>query len=185
MTGHEPAVWLLDVDGAVNVLNDGPCGGWSRARWVQQEVEASDGVWPILAARPVLDFIRTVHLEGLAEIRWHSNWQQEAVTVLSPALGLPRLNVAEAPEYTDPLSQLAASSTSGWWKQGAAQRVVMEGRCLIWTDSDLVYEARDADSAVAKLLNNPFVCSCSPQTMFGLQPSDLRRVGRFIGLRWP
>ena len=68
---------------------------------------------PILAARPVLEFIADVHRSGRAEIRWHSTWRTAAVTSFAPALGLPTtIPMSVAPGVERP-----------------AGRAVVEARC--------------------------------------------------------
>src|SRR5690348_1664445 len=92
---RERPLWLLDIDGVVNALARGPLPRiWPEHEWVQRLVitDIPDrGVMtlPILAARPVLDFIADVHASGRAEIRWHSTWRTAAISSFAPALGLP------------------------------------------------------------------------------------------------
>ncbi|MGH3495596.1 MAG: hypothetical protein ACRDQ1_20525, partial [Sciscionella sp.] len=80
-----------------------PTDTWPEHAWIQRVVQTElpdQGLatLPILAARPVLDFIHWVHGNGLAEIRWHSTWRSAAVTGLAPALGLPPIPISVAPE---------------------------------------------------------------------------------------
>ena len=58
----------------------------------------SDTPWPILAARPVVEFINRVDEADLATIMWHSTWQDESNKV-GKAIGLNEFAVLEAPEY--------------------------------------------------------------------------------------
>ena len=65
--GDRPVpVWLLDIDGVVNALARGRVrDAWPLDAWVQRVVRADipgQGamVLPILAARPVLDFVTDV-----------------------------------------------------------------------------------------------------------------------------
>ncbi len=124
----ERPLWLLDIDGVVNALARGPLPvAWPEHDWVQRLVVTEipgRGVMtlPILAARPVLDFIADVHRSGSAEVRWHSTWRTAAITSFAPALGLPTtITMSVAPEWNDrPVAQ--------WWKLGAAERAVAAGR---------------------------------------------------------
>src|SRR5262245_30167423 len=95
-------IWLLDFDGVLNAISKRPpTHVWPRDTWVVTEAKGREGVlWPILAAKPVLAFIREIHETGLAEIRWHSTWQQDTVN-LSEALDLPVFPIQPAPEFED------------------------------------------------------------------------------------
>jgi hypothetical protein len=175
-----PPVWLLDIDGVVNALAMGmPTDTWPEYAWVQRVVQTvvpDRGLTtlPILAARPVLDFIHWVHRNGLAEIRWHSTWRSAAVTGLAPALGLPAIPISVAPEWTD--------APPMWWKIPAARRVAETGRRLVWTDDHLNLYRTDALSAseLAALdrWTGALLLSTNPET--GLTPDDLATIERFL-----
>jgi hypothetical protein len=131
-------VWLMDVDGVLNAATKKPDKNvWPLDDWIS--VRASDGKreWPVLAARPVVDFIRSVHKKGRAEIRWHTTWQEWA-TSLEALFDLPAFPVQAAPEWQAFLaSDRVKLHDDEWWKIGAALRVVEEEkRPLLWTDDD-------------------------------------------------
>jgi hypothetical protein len=124
---------------------------------------------PILAARPVLDFIADVHASGRAEIRWHSTWRTAAITSFAPALGLPMsIPMTVAPEWSKrPVTQ--------WWKLGAAERAVAAGRRLVWTDDDLrVYRSETQHLAQAGAL------LLAPYGDLGLTPEELERIAEVL-----
>jgi hypothetical protein len=82
-------VWLLDIDGVVNACAKKPDRNvWPLDQWWSLKVDVGGHSWPVLVAEPVLAFIRRVHAEGLAEIRWHTTWQQDA-KALEEACDLP------------------------------------------------------------------------------------------------
>lgn len=168
-------LWLLDIDGVVNALATAPVPEiWPEHDWVQRLVitEIPDRgrmTLPILAARPVLDFVADVHRRGRVEIRWHSTWRTAAVTAFAPALGLPStIPISVAPEWTDrPVLQ--------WWKLGAAERAVAAGRTLIWTDDDLRVYTDEAER-----LASPGNLLIAPHGDTGLTPDDLHRIATFL-----
>jgi hypothetical protein len=144
-------VWLMDIDGVVNALGDAPDTKiWPADQWVRASAtSALDIEWPLLAAAPVLDFLRMVTDEGRAEIRWHSAWQHNAPRV-GAALGLPQWPVQPCPEYALDKAAIAVPLTtrvSRWWKLPAAMRVLDAGHSLLWTDDDARYQLRRADVA--------------------------------------
>ncbi|MDQ6850739.1 MAG: hypothetical protein M3070_12410 [Actinomycetota bacterium] len=171
-------LWLLDIDGVVNALAYRPGGDvWPRNQWVRCTITTpveGRGVMtlPILAARPVLDFVSQVHERGLAEIRWHSTWRDAAMTAFAPKLGLPTsIQISVAPEWTDRPVGL-------WWKLAAAQRAVEAGRRLVWTDDDLAVFADQA----AEVGAHPDTLLIGPDPEHGLSPDDLMRIGEFLGI---
>jgi hypothetical protein len=172
---RERPLWLLDIDGVVNALARGPLPRtWPEGEWVERLVitDIPDrGVMtlPILAARPVLDFIADVHASGRAEIRWHSTWRTAAITSFAPALGLPMsIPMTVAPEWSKrPVTQ--------WWKLGAAERAVAAGRRLVWTDDDLrVYRSETQHLAQAGAL------LLAPYGDLGLTPEELERIAEVL-----
>lgn len=167
-------VWLLDIDGVVNALARGPVrDSFPAEDWTQHVVEADIPnmgrmVLPIYVAQPVLDFVRHVYDDGLAEVRWHSTWRTAAMTDLGPILRLPPIPISIAPEWT--------TRPAGWWKLPAAQRVVTSGRPLVWTDDDIVNfpdEVGELGEGADRLLISP-----DPDT--GLNADDLARIEKFL-----
>lgn len=182
-------VWLLDIDGVVNAISRKPDRNvWPRDQWVTGTASSAGVDWPILAAQPVLDFIRTVHEKGRAEIRWHTTWQRDARN-LARLLGLPRFALQECPEFEEREQGLAgaapAAVSRGWWKYPAAERVVRdEGRPLVWTDDDATWELRvhDNGTELARLAPTLIV---SPQAHLGLTPKHLRNIDAFLAIQAP
>lgn len=171
-------VWLLDIDGVVNALARKPIvDSFPAEQWIQITVRTDlpgigPAAFPILAARPVLDFVATAHASGAVEICWHSTWREAAITDLAPALGLPRLPISVAPEWTN--HHLLVP----WWKQPAAERVLESGRPLVWTDDDIpvfrpylgAFEGRDDALLLA------------PDPRRGLTQDELDLIAGFLHL---
>lgn len=126
-------VWLLDIDGVLNVFGDEPDRApWPAGSWRRfPATDASTRVtWPIVVAEPVAAFIREVHESGRAEVRWHTTWQQSANRI-AERLALPELEVHPAPEFRD------FRDAPAWWKLPGALRVIEdEHRPLIWTGDE-------------------------------------------------
>lgn len=170
-------VWLLDVDGVVNAIATKPDRTvWPAVAWIRTTAEAQGSDWPILAARPVLDLIREVHEQGLAEIRWHTTWREHAVKNLAPALDLPEFPVQDDLDVDSFTENEDGCVAYRWWKVPAAQHVVqVEKRRLIWTDDDLNSNRRELDPFADHLL----IC---PQTRLGLTPKHLRKIREHLGV---
>lgn len=171
-------VWLLDIDGVVNALARQPIlDSFPIEQWIQVMVRTDlpgigPAVFPILAARPVLDFVATLHASGEVEIRWHSTWREAAVTDLAPALGLPHLPISVAPEWANHRALVP------WWKQPAAERVLESGRSLVWTDDDIALFRRE----LGAFEDRDDALLISPDRTRGLDQDDLDTIAGFLRL---
>lgn len=181
-------MWLLDVDGVLNAVADtfDPTV-WPAATWIRTWAKAAGNAYPILASSRVLDFVRLVHDRGLAEIRWHTTWQDSAATDLAPALGLPAFAVAWAPEYVGEATAWsggAGQPTGGvWWKVGAAARVVhTERRPLLWTDDELGRHQRRGELATVLDGAEVPIELVAPTPQVGLTRPQLVEMARFLEL---
>ncbi len=173
-------VWLLDIDGVINAITPDPDPRvWPNGQWVRASARsAHDLEWPLLAARPVLEFLCRIHHEGRAEIRWHTTWQWHAVNV-GAALDLPDWPVADCPEFAEHDVQIAAPLAANgrpWWKLPAAQRVLDEGRALVWTDDDARHQLRRKDRV--GWADRALVVA--PPVESGLTPRQLRRIDTWL-----
>ena len=174
MTEKKPPVWLLDIDGVINATaTKVPDWIWPPHTWTRQHIDG----FQITSSSRVMEYLTEVHEQGLAEIRWHTTWQDRALHV-GEVLGLPIFEVEEAPEFP-PTSELVAKwmrdGLPRWWKYPAAVRVLtLEKRRLVWTDDEIFDELnavrRQEIAALGKTL---LVC---PIRQTGLDAGDLRRI---------
>jgi hypothetical protein len=167
--GGRLPVWLLDVDGVLNC----PRPGWGtpvrHGRLVAELGIAYDLFW----ADEAIDFVRRVHEEGLAEVRWATTWVGWT-HLLEQLWDLASLPEAFAGDVESP----------GEEKLPAALAVVEdEHRPLVWTDDDRIPptgEARDrligADQPTLLL---------TPDPVRGLRPSDAEMIETFLRSRFP
>lgn len=183
-------VILLDVDGVINAITKKPNRSiWPVASWRSGWALCSGKEWPITWSVEVIEFLTRVHVEGRAEIRWHTTWQHEAKN-LADLVGLPKFPVAlapEAPRDDVPNGELIAArmrdGLPAWWKYGAARRVVIEeGRPLLWIDDDITYELNRRERGVMSLMGAVQLISPSQET--GLIPRHLREIEAFLQ-NWP
>ena len=185
--GIKPVTWLLDVDGVLNAVARKPdLSVWPASAWVRLQAQAGGRTYPILAARPVLDFVTEVAASDTVEVRWHTTWRHDAVASLAPALGLPELVVEHAPEFDSRAGSASgyAGTYSGpaWWKLPAARRVIAGGGALVWTDDDLarVSVRREVDEEPVPVERALLI---APRTELGLTPAHLREIAAFVE-RW-
>ncbi|MFG1872060.1 hypothetical protein [Micromonospora arborensis] len=177
-----PPIWLLDVDGVINAISAKPDRNvWPADQWTTGTARCAGTAWPILAARPVVRFIREAHESGRAEVRWHTTWQHEAAAI-AELLDLPEFQVQHCPEFVQAAQPLAGLRPTGpaWWKLPAAERVVNEeGRALLWTDDDADWELRPhgGQDALARIQPTLIIC---PGRHIGLSPKNLRHIDAFL-----
>jgi hypothetical protein len=166
-------LWLLDIDGVVNavpfILDDTP-NTWPENSWIRKDVSNEFGTWPILAAKPVLDFITEIHESGLAEIRWHSSWQEDSLDV-GDALGLPTFHI-------QPCLEAMKNEKFGWWKLHTVLRELADDRTVLWTDDDINVEI--PGKTLDMLGSTVGFKVVVPASATGLTPNDLVDIIYFL-----
>lgn len=156
-------IWLLDVDGVLNVVchPSRPPRTWSR--WSSGTADAHGSCFLITFAPDLIAAIRDLHEAGAVEVRWLTTWGEHANGGLRELLSLPAFPVAAEPAVA-----------SAWWKLPCAARVVEEGRPVIWTDDDLRFSA-----TAARWAADMGVLAIAPRPSIGLTPADLDRIRAF------
>lgn len=156
-------VWLLDVDGVLNVdvVRDGPVGrGTARAGGVD---------WPFRWSLYAVEALRRLIEADVVDVTWCTTWCAQADEV-ERLLGLPPLPRA----WTNEAARVARK-----FKLTAAREVVASGRRLVWTDDDCVPLRRDP--LYRELTATPGQSLLiRPDGRYGLHPADLRRISEFI-----
>lgn len=168
-------MWLLDVDGVINALGTGDSyrKAWPDGEWVSTRLSSEPGSqeYRFCTVKRVAEFICGVHGEGLAEIRWHTTWQNGARRV-EGLLGLPEFGIQEAEEYT------TGGVRGTWWKLPAARRVLEEeNRPLLWTDDDFDVELKVADWHWFTMRG---ACLLRPESRYGLSPDNLNDIYEWL-----
>lgn len=149
---------FLDVDGVISPVADNlaPTTGFGDFR--QAEVWGFAIWWSPMMISEIIDLSRDV------QVRWLTTWGHEAVTELSPVLGLPEFPV----EATLSLVDLSLP----WWKLRAVQR---HQPPFVWVDDDIADspEAQDYALETNSLAIAPFVD-------VGLTPDHIAQIRQFI-----
>jgi hypothetical protein len=170
-------LWLLDVDGVINATSMCVASHiYPLASWQRLHVDG----FQITAAKPVLDLLHMVHDDGLAEIRWHTTWQDRAWDV-GEALGLPEFPVQYTDEWPDSSEKAARRMMVGlprWWKVRAVYDLLGEGHRVLWTDDDIFPELPAVHRQKLKTLGK--VRMLSPVSLYGIQPGEIRMIKRFL-----
>lgn len=170
-------IWLLDIDGVINATSMKTAAHiYPLASWQRLHVDG----FQITAAQPVLDLLHTVHDDGLAEIRWHTTWQDRAWDV-GEALGLPEFPVQYTDEWPDSSEKAARRMMVGlprWWKVRAVYDLLGEGHRVLWTDDDIFPELPAVHRQKLKALGK--VRMLSPVSLYGIQPGEIRMIKKFL-----
>jgi hypothetical protein len=158
-------VWLLDVDGVVNAFR---AGWYTRPRMVEVWSTNDNYLYRIRYEPRLVDAVRRVHEDGLAEVTWCTTWCGDA-TAMEEALGLPALPRA--------FPSAAAGQAACEAKLAAARRVIASGRRLIWTDDvEVTHHAEEC----AAWEREGSALTIAPNGSRGLRPAQLRRVQAFL-----
>ncbi|MBG0825226.1 hypothetical protein HS048_31540 [Planomonospora sp. ID91781] len=156
-------VWLLDVDGVINVARPG-WGDVPRSGTAY----SGGGAYRMRWAPALIDRIRALHRAGGVEIRWCSTWCADADQV-ERLFALPLL----ARAWTDHLSAVVAAEA----KLAAARRILAQERRLIWTDD---VETPTCGPVYDELTESGRALLIAPSPRRGLQPDDLAAIETFV-----
>lgn len=158
-----PPVWLLDVDGVINVGRPGwgaaPRGG---------EVYSGGLALRMRWAPGLITRVRALHRGGRVEIVWCSTWCHDADQV-EQLFGLQPLGRAWFDERAG--SAVAAA------KLAAARGVLARGRRLIWTDDS---ETPTSGPVYEELTAHGRALLIAPLPNRGLQPEHMDAIEAFV-----
>ncbi|OKI63421.1 hypothetical protein [Micromonospora sp. CB01531] len=155
-------VWLLDVDGVVNVARPG-WGAATRSGSAYSGATAYRMRW----APALIERIRLLHRIGHADIRWCSTWCAEAEQI-ERLFGLPRLDRSWYHEVS--------AATAPAAKLDAARAVLNQGRHLVWTDDT---EVPTSGPIYEELTRTGRALLIAPSPRLGLQPEHLGAIEAF------
>lgn len=156
---HEQAVWFLDVDGVVSPY--GNSKRWTGPTLLGGPID-SDLAVPY---RPeVIARIQEAHASGMAEVRWLTTWDEEALADWE-RVGLGPFQVAPRPSGGD-RSRWKFRVVTAWLARHPTRRAV-------WTDDDpMPPQVRDLDAG--RLL------AIEPDHTVGLTLEHLSSIMRWL-----
>ncbi|MER7209364.1 hypothetical protein ABT340_20060 [Streptosporangium sp. NPDC000239] len=159
-------VWLLDVDGVINVARPG-WGGIPRRGVAHSGGYAYRMRW----APALIDRVRALHRTGTVEIRWCSTWCADADEV-ERLFALPRLPRT----WSERLSSTAAAEA----KLAAARQVLARGWRLVWTDD---VEVPTGGPVHDELTKDGRALLIAPSPREGLRPDHMDAIEGFVATR--
>jgi hypothetical protein len=155
-------VWLLDVDGVINVGWPGWDSAPSTGNAYSAGMEFRIRWAPALIAR-----IRALHDRGVVDIRWCSTWCCDA-DQLERLFSLPRFDRSWTVDINGPVAAAA--------KLAAARTVLAEGRRLIWTDDT---EVPTSGPVHDELTRDGRALLIAPNWRSGLLPEHMDAIETF------
>jgi HAD domain in Swiss Army Knife RNA repair proteins len=161
-----PPIWLLDVDGVLNVRRS----AWHSAPHNGRAYD-NGREWKIRWAPQLITRIRTLHKAGKVEVRWCTTWCSQA-DQLERLFKLPVLERA----FTEELRDFACSEA----KLAAARAVLASGRRLIWTDDVEVPVPRQEPELYAELTAGGRALLIRPDERDGLRPEHMDEIEAFV-----
>lgn len=161
-----PPVWLLDVDGVVNIRKS----PWHTAPHNGRAFD-NGREWKIRWAPQLIDRIRALHKFGAVEVRWCTTWCSNA-DQMERLFKLPVLGRA----FTEELRGFECSEA----KLAAARAVLAEGRRLIWTDDVEVPIERNEPELYAELTAGGRALLIRPDERGGLRPEHMDEIEEFV-----
>lgn len=166
---YRETIWLLDVDGVINVLRDGRQDDprLSRARVRSGRTGAS---YTICWRPRLLDDIRRA--TRWVGVRWATTWCDGGDTVaLGRALGLT---------LPDAFGDRPLHLTHAEQKINAALDVLHAGDRLIWTDDGVVPRARLLHDAFDEAVADGRALLIAPEKRWGLTNRQMAQIKAFV-----
>ena len=163
----KPAVWLLDVDGVVNLI------GSKQTQWPGGQKRTTVAGWTIRWAAPELvDFVNTVHRSGACEVCWATTWiDDNLIASLADALGFDHFASAYIRQPSEVHPEL---------KRRAARQVLDLGRRLVWTDDDAIPAKRRERIELLGDGEGDRWLTIAPSESHGLGPRDAADILAFL-----
>ncbi len=162
----EIPVWLLDVDGVINVTRS----AWGSAP-VSRNVYVGGHGFRVRWAPQLVSAIRDLHRSGRVEVRWCTSWCNYA-HLLEGLWQFPAFARTLSAEQCETLmgSKMDAA------KQDVVETLLADGRRVIWTDDT----AAPAFGPLHDRLTKMGALVIRPSPRKGLSPDHLNAIDRFL-----
>lgn len=158
-TTKKPVI-LLDVDGVVNILGSGKIWGDMQTKKVASDGEIID----VCYSPSMVDSINKWHAR--ADIKWLTNWDDEAKLSLSPALGLYQFKMARTSDHHESKIETA----------NRIAKEIGDKTLMIWIDSEI--ESFCNMPGMNKMYTRPNTLLISPD--WGLSPEEVNLVDECV-----
>lgn len=158
-------VVLLDADGVVLPFGDVPA-------YPDPPVWFNFPQGRMHVRRPVIGWLQ--RLGATTKVVWLTTWQDEAQSILGPALGLPMWGFharTDAPRWTP-------QSPTSWWKEAIVRAYLEAGYRVAWADDDI--DSRVNRFALARDFPDAALLCVSPSSSMGLSKSDMDTIDAWI-----
>lgn len=154
-TTKKPVI-LLDVDGVVNIVGTGKIWGDIQTKKVATNGEFND----VRYSPSMIDSINKWNVR--ADVKWLTNWNEEAKLSLSPALGLYQFKMARTSDHYESKIETA----------NRIAKEVGDKTLMIWIDSEI--ESLADTPGMKKMYARPNTLLISPE--WGLSRDEVNLV---------
>lgn len=154
-TTKKPVI-LLDVDGVVNIIGTGKIWGDIQTKKVATNGEFND----VRYSPSMIDSINKWNTR--AEVKWLTNWDEEAKLSLSPALGLYQFKMARTSAHYENKIETA----------NRIAKEIGDKTLMIWIDSEI--ESLADTPGMKKMYARPNTLLISPD--WGMSPDEVNLV---------
>jgi hypothetical protein len=154
-TTKKPVI-LLDVDGVINIIGTGKIWGDIQTKKVATNGEFND----VRYSPSMIDSINKWNAR--ADIKWLTNWNEEAKLSLSPALGLYQFKMARTSDHYESKTETA----------NRIAKEVGDKTLMIWIDSAI--ESLADTPGMKKMYARPNTLLISPD--WGLSRDEVNLV---------
>lgn len=170
-------VIYLDVDGVINSLSKSAPKQNTQwfGEWKQEIVQVHSGKYPILWSTELVKSLNEIVARPDVQLVWLTTWQDYAVSVLSPLIGLD----VTGSEVLYPEDQEDMYDAQYWWKLQVIKKDVetRKPEKFIWIDDDFGFE-RAATMWVHSV--EATVLPISPYSIYGITKKNISAIIEFI-----
>ncbi len=167
------AIWLLDLDGVINVIAKKPRDGWGDYAYTAARADTGGIAFKICYSPTFVRLLNLLHAKNVVSFGYLTTWEDAGHRQFAPAVGLDVGRWVAGFDY--------AAGTS-WWKLLAAKKLAgstdATGELLIWTDDDIKHQVEPEE--MPELLPRDRSIVICPDETKGLTPEEFESILRAI-----
>jgi hypothetical protein len=164
------AVWLMDIDGVLNLTARPPRHGWPAYRHVVVVRDSHGIAWEICYAPLLMSLLTQLHTKNIVSFRWLTTWEYDGPLNFAPAVSLN-------------IGQWVAAVDRGeltWWKLDAFVQTLgsPEELPIIWTDDEIAKEAEA--QRILDMVHGDDALAFAPNERVGITPENFELIVDYI-----
>lgn len=164
------AVWLMDIDGVLNLMARPPRHGWPLYRHVVVVRDSQGIAWEICYAPLLMSLLTQLHAKNIVSFRWLTTWEYDGPLNFAPAVSLN-------------IGQWVAAVDRGeltWWKLDAFVATLgsPEELPIIWTDDEIATESEA--QRILDMVHGDDALAFAPNERVGITPENFELILDYI-----